>query len=103
MTSRTSIDCAPQPQTRRSSFIEAVSNVLVGYVLALLVQRAVFPLFAIHTTLADYSLIAGLFALASLARSYLLRRLFSHLDDQRRRERLEREHSLERRLSTGRL
>jgi hypothetical protein len=50
--------------------------VLVGYLLALLAQQVVFPLFGIHTTLAQDSAIAAAFTAVSLARSYLLRRLF---------------------------
>ena len=89
-------------QTRRSSLIEAVTNVVAGYVVGLALQRAVFPLFDIQTTLAQDSVIAALFAAASLARSYLLRGLFLHLDRQQELERTRRQQSLELRLSTGR-
>ena len=63
-------------QTRSASLIEAITNVLVGYGVALLTQQLVFPLLGIATTLATDSLIAGVFTPVSLARSYLLRRLF---------------------------
>jgi hypothetical protein len=53
--------------------------VLVGYLLALGTQRLVYPLFGITTTLATDALIAFLFTLVSLARSYLLRRVFERL------------------------
>jgi len=39
----------------------------------------VFPLFGIHTSLAQDSAIAAVFTLFSLARSYLLRRLFERI------------------------
>jgi hypothetical protein len=64
------------PQTRRASFAEALANVLLGYLLALLTQRLAYPLFGIHTTLVADGAIAAIFTLVSLARSYLLRRLF---------------------------
>lgn len=66
-------------QTRSASLLEAATNVLVGYLVALLAQQLVFPLFGIHTTLAQDSAIAAAFTLASLARSYILRRLFERL------------------------
>ena len=52
---------------------------VVGYALALLTQAVVFPLFGIVTTLAQDSAIALIFTAVSLARSYVLRRLFEHL------------------------
>jgi hypothetical protein len=66
-------------QTRRASFAEAVANVVAGYLMALLTQRLAYPLFGIHTTLAAESAIAAIFTLVSLARSYMLRRLFERL------------------------
>ena len=62
-------------QSRTASLMEAGANVLVGYLVALAAQQAIFPLFAIHTTLAEDGAIAALFTAVSLARSYLLRRL----------------------------
>jgi hypothetical protein len=43
-------------------------------------QRVVYPLFGIATTLATDAVIALLFTLVSLARSYLLRRVFERFD-----------------------
>jgi hypothetical protein len=53
--------------------------VLLGYLLALVTQRLAYPLFGIHTTLATDGAIAAIFTLVSLARSYVLRRLFERL------------------------
>ena len=66
-------------QSRAGSFVEAGTNVVVGYLLALATQALVFPLFGIATTLAQDSLLAGVFTFVSLARSYLLRRMFERL------------------------
>jgi hypothetical protein len=66
-------------QTRSASLLEATANICVGYILALITQRVAYPLFGIETTLATDSAIAALFTLVSLARSYLLRRLFERL------------------------
>lgn len=67
-------------QSRTGSLVEAGTNVLVGYVLAIGTQRLVYPLFGIATTLATEAAIALLFTLVSLARSYLLRRVFERFD-----------------------
>ena len=63
-------------QTRCGSLLEALTNVVVGYGLALATQQLAFPLFGIATTLIEDSLIAGVFTAVSLARSFLLRRVF---------------------------
>ncbi len=61
-------------QSRSASLAEAGANVLVGYLVALLAQATLFPLFGIHTSLAQDSAIAAAFTAVSLARSYVLRR-----------------------------
>ena len=71
-------------QSRAASLIEAGTNVLVGYLVALAAQQLVFPLFGIHTTLAQDSAIAPVFTAVSLARSYLLRRFFERIGTRRR-------------------
>ena len=63
-------------QSRRMSLVEAVANVGVGFVVALLTQIIVFPLFSLEVSLGENLAIGGLFTLASLTRSYALRRAF---------------------------
>jgi len=63
-------------QTRIMSLIEATANVVVGYVLAIATQIVVFPWFGIETGLAEHLTIGLAFVGVSLARGYLLRRLF---------------------------
>ena len=58
------------------SFMEALTNVMVGYGLAVATQITVFPLFGLRASLADNLLIGSIFTLVSIARSYTLRRLF---------------------------
>ena len=48
-------------QTRWQSFLEAVTNIVVGYALAVLTQIIVFPLFGLHASLGENLLIGGLF------------------------------------------
>jgi len=64
-------------QTKLQSFIEAVTNVIIGYVVAVLSQIFIFPLFGIYVSLSDNLLIGLYFTIISLFRSYLLRRYFN--------------------------
>lgn len=63
-------------QSRLMSLAESVTNVVVGYVLAIATQIVVFPLFGIETALAEHMTIGLAFVGISLARGFLLRRLF---------------------------
>ena len=63
-------------QSRVMSFVEATTNVVVGYILAIATQLAVFPLFGLEAALGEHLAIGMAFVMVSLARSYLLRRLF---------------------------
>ena len=64
-------------QSRWISLLEAATNIVVGYCLAVLTQLVVFPLFGLRATFSENLLIGGVFTLISLVRSYLLRRLFN--------------------------
>ncbi|MFN3727509.1 MAG: hypothetical protein ACK4SZ_14535 [Allosphingosinicella sp.] len=61
------------------SLIEALSNVAIGYGVAVLTQIAVFPLFDLQVSLSDNLLIGALFTLVSVARSYAVRRMFERM------------------------
>ncbi len=63
-------------QSRRASLVEAITNVAVGYVLAVITQIMVFPWFGIHPSLGENLAIGSIFTGISLLRSYALRRLF---------------------------
>jgi hypothetical protein len=58
------------------SLIEATANVVVGFLLALLTQIAVFPLLGITASAADNLLIGIIFTAVSIVRSFTLRRIF---------------------------
>ncbi|WP_300585285.1 hypothetical protein [Marivita sp.] len=66
-------------QSRLMSLIEAITNVIVGYGLAVITQIIVFPWFGIEATLGEHLAIGMAFVCVSLARSYLLRRLFERI------------------------
>ena len=63
-------------QSQRQSLIEAITNVAVGYALAVLTQIVVFPWFGLKVSLNDNLAIGAIFVIISLLRSYALRRLF---------------------------
>jgi hypothetical protein len=63
-------------QSRAMSFIEAVANVMVGYGVAVTTQILIFPVFGLHTTLAQNLKLGVAFSAVSIARSFALRRLF---------------------------
>jgi cytochrome b subunit of formate dehydrogenase len=92
-----------QHQSPLTSLVEASTNVVIGYLLALATQRLLFPMFGIVTTIGEDIVIAAIFALTSLIRSYALRRLFQFIEHHRHREREERARSLERRFASGKL
>ena len=77
--SRTSSPPIVLAQSKAMSFAEAVSNVVAGYGIALLTQMALFPTFGLHLAMTENALIAGVFTIVSLVRSFLLRRLFEML------------------------
>ena len=67
-------------QTKKMSLIETVLSVLIGYIVALLSQIVVFPLFDIEVSLIDNLLIGLLFTVISIIRGYYIRRLFNWID-----------------------
>lgn len=64
-------------QTRLGSLIESLMNIAIGYVVALLSQLAVFPVFGIHIPFSSNLAIGAWFTVISLVRSYVIRRWFN--------------------------
>ena len=69
-------------QSRRQSLIEAITNVVVGYTLAVVTQMLLFPWFGLHASLGDNLALGLVFTAISLVRGYALRRLFTKFDHQ---------------------
>ena len=63
-------------QSRLMSLIEAITNVIIGYGVAVMTQILVFPMFGLQTTLGENLTLGGIFTIVSLFRSFALRRLF---------------------------
>ena len=66
-------------QSRAMSMIEAMTNVVIGYILAIVTQLVVFPVFGIEAAFVEHLAIGLAFLAVSLTRGYLLRRLFEAL------------------------
>ena len=66
-------------QSRTLSAVEAVTNVVVGYAVAVAAQLVFFPAIGISIALADTLRLGALFTGLSLLRSYALRRVFARL------------------------
>jgi hypothetical protein len=64
-------------QSIHHSILETITNVVVGYVLAVLTQLIVFPLYGITTTFSQNAQVGIIFTVVSLIRSYVLRRIFN--------------------------
>lgn len=63
-------------QSRLMSLVEAATNVIVGYSIAVATQLVVFPWFDLPARLDDALAIGAIFTIVSIARSYTLRRIF---------------------------
>lgn len=66
-------------QSRRMSFLESLTNVAVGYGVAVTAQIAVFPLFGLEVSLSDNLVIGAIFTGISILRSFTLRRIFEEI------------------------
>jgi hypothetical protein len=64
-------------QPRSQSLVESLTNVFIGYMVALLSQIIIFPFFDIHIPLSDNIMIGAWFTAISIIRSYVLRRWFN--------------------------
>ena len=72
-------------QTKTQSLIEATVNSVSGYLLAVLTQVLLFPLFGIHIPLGQNFVLAFIFTIISIARCYVVRRLFNRWHNVRKR------------------
>lgn len=64
-------------QSRIMSAVESISNVLIGYLVSVAANVIVLPMFGYNVTIADSFAIGLAFTAISLARSYILRRVFN--------------------------
>ncbi len=70
-------------QSRRASMLEAATNTMVGYGLAVLTQIVVFPIYGLTVDMPSHLGIGAAFVAVSLVRSYVLRRVFERFREAR--------------------
>ena len=66
-------------QTRRQSMIETAINIGSGYLLAMLTQAVLYPMYGIETSVGQDAGIAAVFTVVSIIRSYIWRRIFNRV------------------------
>lgn len=66
-------------QSKKMSMIETATNVAVGLATSFMVQWLVFPWFDIYVSHSTNAGITAIFFVASLIRSYTIRRIFNRL------------------------
>jgi hypothetical protein len=64
-------------QTKLGSLAESIINVLIGFMVSVLITAIVLPAYGHAVSWADNLQITAIFTVASIARSYVLRRLFN--------------------------
>jgi hypothetical protein len=65
-------------QSRLSSLIEAVINVAIGFFISLALTAVVLPAYGHAVTFSQNLQITAIFTVASIARSYCVRRFFAN-------------------------
>ena len=63
-------------QSRAMSLLESSFNVLIGFGISFAANLLVLPLFGYHVTIRDSLAIGVIFTIISIARGYIVRRLF---------------------------
>jgi hypothetical protein len=66
-------------QSRRGSAVETVVGTAIGFLVSMAATAVVFPWFGFHPAAQDNLEITAVFTVLSVARGYLVRRLFEKL------------------------
>lgn len=66
-------------QTRTQSLAETLASVAVGYIVAVISQLVILPWFGVELTLSENFTVAAYFTAVSIARGYVVRRVFNRI------------------------
>lgn len=66
-------------QTKKGSFVEASTNIVIGYTINFAANLLIFPLFGYPLSARDAFWIGVLFTVISVVRQYILRRWFNRI------------------------
>ena len=64
-------------QSKKQSLIETITSVFVGWLIGIILNMLVLPLFDYDVSLTDGVLISIIFTVVSVVRSYIIRRWFN--------------------------
>lgn len=71
-------------QSKKASMIEVITNVIVGYAWAVLMQILIFPLFGIFIPISTNFMLGLAFTVLSVIRTYIIRRIFNRIQVSKR-------------------
>ena len=64
-------------QTKRQSLIETLTSVFVGWIIGVILNLTILPLFDYNITVVDSLWVSLIFTVISVVRGYLIRRFFN--------------------------
>lgn len=67
-------------QTKKVSFIEAVINTAVGFIITMIASVFIYPMCGVIISLDKMTLVTIAFTVVSVLRQYVIRRLFNKLE-----------------------
>ena len=68
-------------QSKKYSLAESLTNTFTGLLISFLIQLAIYPVLGIPVKLSQNLIITAVFTLASIARGYIVRRIYNKLRD----------------------
>ena len=69
-------------QSKRQSLIETLTSVFVGWLIGVILNLTVLPLFDYNITVVDSLWVSLIFTVVSVARGYVIRRWFNSKEKQ---------------------
>jgi ABC-type spermidine/putrescine transport system permease subunit II len=69
-------------QSRSASLFETLTSTVMGFILSVAVQRALFPAMGHDFAFAENMVVASVFTAVSILRGYTVRRVFNTLRDE---------------------
>ena len=65
-------------QSKKHSALESTTNVVVGLIISILTQMALFPILGIPVSTKQNAIITAVFFVLSFVRGYIIRRIFNN-------------------------
>ena len=73
-------------QTKKQSFLESITNTLVGFIISLAATFVIFPIVGVASTGAKNIAITLFFTIISVLRGYVVRRFFNKTNTLKNKE-----------------